>query len=133
MTLEDLENRAILRFVKGQRCAVYQEADGPVRGYCFYGTRQDAMGEGYPAYDGELHAIYVDPDWVGQGIGKTLFTYAMEDLRQRGMERMLLWVFKENHPSRRFYEGMGGHYLGEKTFEIAGQPIFEVGYGFALV
>jgi hypothetical protein len=43
---------------------------------------------------------------------------------------MLLWVFKENHPSRRFYEAIGGNYLREKTIEIGNQTLIEVAYGW---
>jgi RimJ/RimL family protein N-acetyltransferase len=43
---------------------------------------------------------------------------------------MMLWVFKENEPSRRFYEALGGQLLDELQFEISGVPLTAVGYGW---
>ena len=43
---------------------------------------------------------------------------------------MLLWVFKDNHPARRFYESMGGEYVEQKTITIGGTDLMEVAYGW---
>ena len=47
------------------------------------------------------------------------------------MRAMLVWVLKDNHPARGFYEALGGRYLREKTIEIGGTTLAEVAYGWA--
>ena len=43
---------------------------------------------------------------------------------------MLLWVLKDNHPARRFYELMGGEYVAQKTITIGGTDLIEMAYGW---
>jgi hypothetical protein len=43
---------------------------------------------------------------------------------------MLIWVLRENAPSRRFYERMGGVHLRDEDRELEGIRITESGYGW---
>lgn len=52
---------------------------------------------------GWLEQLYVDPDHLGEGIGRLLLDTAKE--RQPG--GMLLWTFQVNDRARRFYERNG--------------------------
>ncbi|MCB0127400.1 MAG: GNAT family N-acetyltransferase, partial [Caldilineaceae bacterium] len=55
---------------------------------------------GFVAFDAaELHALYVLPEYQGQGIGHRLLTAAGAV--------SALWVLKENHAARRFYAAHG--------------------------
>ena len=45
-------------------------------------------------------------------------------------ELYAIYVLKDNAPSRRFYESMGGQLLDEQTFELGGVTLVEVGYGW---
>ena len=42
---------------------------------------------------------------------------------------MLLWVLSSN-PSSGFYEAQGGRYLKTKPFDIGGETLTEVAYGW---
>jgi GNAT superfamily N-acetyltransferase len=53
--------------------------------------------------DAWLDQLYVDPDWVNQGIGSRLMNIGME----RRPEGLDLWTFQTNHGARRFYERHG--------------------------
>jgi ribosomal protein S18 acetylase RimI-like enzyme len=79
-------------------------------------------------YKGELYAIYVLKEHQGKGIGRELLLATARELEKRGMPDMLLWVLKDNAPSRRFYESLGGQLLDEQTFELGGVTLTEVGY-----
>ncbi|MBR5670211.1 GNAT family N-acetyltransferase [Candidatus Saccharibacteria bacterium] len=87
-----------------------------------------------PEYDVdcELMALYVRPDQKRRGIGSTLMNYIKDEFRRQGKKRMILWCLKENMPSRRFYEAMGGHVVGEKEFDFDGHKYPEVGFLYEL-
>jgi ribosomal protein S18 acetylase RimI-like enzyme len=100
-----------------------------VVGFCNCGANRDAD----PEYDGELYAIYVLPAYHGQGIGRALLTAGRNWLAGQGRRRMILWVLRDNLPSRRFYESMGGQLVGERTIDIRGSLLAEVSYGFPVL
>ena len=48
------------------------------------------------------------------------------------MQKKIIWCLKENEPSRKFYESMGGILLGEKMHNIGGKNYPLVGYGYKI-
>ena len=87
--------------------------DGTILGFVNFGpARVDHDAD----QAGELYAIYVDPAHQRRGAGRLLLTAAREGLAEAGFPVMRLWVFEENHPSRRFYERMGLAPDGERHF-----------------
>ena len=75
--------------------------------------------------DCELLGIYVRPDLKRNGIGKKLIRYVMNLFLRANKEKMILWCLKNNIPSKKFYEAMGGKQsntkiikLGEKEYEL---------------
>jgi ribosomal protein S18 acetylase RimI-like enzyme len=56
---------------------------------------------------GEIQVLYLDPDVVGTGLGRSLFGHAVADLAQRGYTEATLWVLEGNERARRFYEAAG--------------------------
>ena len=77
-----------------------------------------------------MRLLYVKPELKNQGIGKAMFNYAKDDLKIKGKIKMILWCLKDNHPSRKFYEKMGGNVVGEHGIEIGGKTYQEVGFGY---
>jgi GNAT superfamily N-acetyltransferase len=57
--------------------------------------------------NGELYAIYVDPDHWGTGVGRQLMEAGEQRLRDLGHASAILWVFEDNPRARRFYEIAG--------------------------
>ena len=55
-----------------------------------------------------LDDLWVEPEWMGQGIGRLLFRHAAERGRQAGAARME-WEAEPN--ALGFYNKMGGRYL----------------------
>ena len=99
-------------------------------GFCrYYDSVLSADGE---CFDCELMALYVKPELKNQGIGKVMFNYVVNDLKSKGKKKMILWCLKDNHPSRNFYERMGGTIVGEHGIEIGEKIYQEVGFGYNL-
>lgn len=92
-------------------------SDGKLLG--FY-TLRDKGGNAW------IEDLWVLPEWIGKGIGKRLFSHAVELARQRGYQLLRL----EADPNAAgFYEKMGMHKIGERRSEVDGQsrilPIME--------
>ena len=86
--------------------------------------------EGNPLYRGELFAIYVLQGHQRRGVGRRLFSALARHFISQDIDSMLLWVLKDNHPARQFYELMGGEYVEQKTITIGGTDLIEVAYGW---
>jgi GNAT superfamily N-acetyltransferase len=50
-----------------------------------------------------MHHLYIDPSWMGRGLGEEFMTLA----RQRQPGQLQLWAFQSNGGGRRFYERHG--------------------------
>lgn len=88
------------------------------------GARDKAM-KGW----GEVVALYVRPDSFRRGYGKVLFSYAINYLHRNGYKQIYLWVLKENHRGRAFYESMGFSHNGdEQKINIGGSILTELRY-----
>ncbi|WP_184590184.1 GNAT family N-acetyltransferase [Streptomyces violarus] len=105
---------------------VAEDAGGELVGWACHGPFRD--GE-VRTPDAELYAIYVHPEHLGRGVGRTLLTESVERCSRAGRGRLLLWVLKENGRARRFYERAGFHADGaEEPFEVEGTTVPEVRY-----
>lgn len=90
---------------KEQRLLV-AECEGRVVGFVEIGAPtypEEVAIEG----TGELHFLFVAPDFMGRGIGSRLLARATELLHEDGYRQAILWVFSRNLPARRFYERHG--------------------------
>lgn len=48
----------------------------------------------------------VEPFFVTQGIGTLLVEYLIQQVRKKGMHKIILWVIKDNMKAGKFYEQM---------------------------
>jgi GNAT superfamily N-acetyltransferase len=83
-------------------------------GFAVTGRSEDADADERTA---EVYAIYLEPDRVGTGLGRSLFSHAVDDLRDRGFRTATLWVLETNALARRFYEVAGWTHDGVVTSE----------------
>ncbi|MGW2917476.1 N-acetyltransferase family protein [Streptomyces angustmyceticus] len=110
------------------------EQDGTVIGWASLGPAGDPDLAPGPAElpasrptAGELLALYVTPDLIGTGVGRTLLTAATA--RANGYRTLYLWVVRDNTRARRFYERAGFAPDGaHQTYEVAGHHVPEVRY-----
>ena len=111
----------------GSRSFVYvaEDESGQVVGFASGGpAREDA-----PNHAGELYAIYLLQEHQGKGIGRRLFEAVVQELVNRGLNSMAIWVLADN-PACGFYEAMGGRKVYERQEEVRGVVLDEVGYGW---
>jgi L-amino acid N-acyltransferase YncA len=108
---------------------VAEDTAGAVVGFAVGGKCRNTQPE-FAAYDGEIYALYILPTQQRGGMGRGLVRAIVQDLQGAGYQRLLIWVLRDNHSGRAFYERLGGQFVGELSFEINGQPLIEVGYGW---
>ena len=88
---------------------------------------EDATGQG------ELCALYVEPDSWGRGVGRALAAAAREDLRRLGFTRAILWVVAGNARAEQFYRADGWSPDGlRRARQVANVTVNTVRYGRAL-
>ncbi len=103
------------------------EHHGRVVGFVHGGQYRDDAGLAPDA--GEVYALYVLPEEQGMGFGTALLGTAVEHLQDRGLSPVLLWVLRDNTPTRRFYERRGFAPDGaEHFYDVDGVPLPEVRY-----
>lgn len=66
-----------------------------------------------------LENLWVSPEWIGKGVGKSLFLHAVEQARQGGYQTLQL---EADPNAARFYEKMGMRQIGARASEVEGQP-----------
>ncbi len=55
----------------------------------------------------EVHEIVVAPDWQGRGLSEKLMEKALAYLKEKGYEKVALWVGEYNFRAQRFYRKFG--------------------------
>lgn len=88
-----------------------------------------ALG-GDTGYRGELYVLHVRPEMQGQGVGRALMRAVAVRLAADGVTSLIVWVLRDNHPARRFYEAMGGQYLREQDARFESVILPDVAYGW---
>ena len=92
------------------------DTDDPVA--LILGTESDDDTSGSTA---QIDALYVLPDRQRQGVGRLLLQEAASELATLGFSTLLIGVLTANLPARAFYEAMGGHHIGQRTFDEEGE------------
>jgi L-amino acid N-acyltransferase YncA len=103
-----------------------EDAIGNIIGFASGGPERS----GHHVYKCELFAIYLLAEYQRQGVGTKLFSCVIKRFLQQGIQSMLVWVLAGNHPSRRFYEALGGKLVSEQSITIGGVDLLEVAYGW---
>lgn len=91
-----------------------------------------AISEDSENFDSEIIALYVKPEIKGQGIGSAMVKHIKNDLKKQGNKKMIIWCLKENQPSRKFYEKMGGILVNEHNIIFGDKEYPEVAFGFEI-
>ena len=102
------------------------EETGRVLGFAATGASCD---EDVAPGTGEVRSIYLAPEAWSRGLGSRLLAAAVDDLRARGFEPLVLWVIEANARGRRFYGRFG--WLpdgGCQPIDFDGVPVDEIRY-----
>ncbi len=88
----------------GNRDEVFVHDDGGIlKGFMTVGMCRNEDKKG----SFELYGLYIEPLFKRQGIGKELLSLFEAEARNRACTEAVLWVLKDNHDARAFYESMG--------------------------
>lgn len=128
LSYDATRRRQQMATMSADRFALVADHDAVVVGFCIGGPSRVAD----PARPGEIYAIYVLPSHQSHGHGSALMRAGAREVLARGWRGMLIWVLRENQPSRVFYERMGGRHLRDRDVdrEIEGVTITESGYAW---
>ena len=114
------------RFSDGSyKMYVAQTPERGVVGFADFGEPREKIG----AYEGELYAIYLLPEFQRRGIGRRLFNRGVKFLIESSKSSMYLLAL-EVSPYKSFYEKLGGQVIGRKQIEIEGVMYDELVYGW---
>lgn len=115
---------------EGDTALFVAQAGTEIVGFAACGPQRDA-GLSERGYDAEIGAIYVLKSHQRAGAGRALIRLTVQQLLGRGRAGVALWVLRENHGARAFYEKIGGTHVAEKTEEQSGATFHEVAYGWS--
>jgi len=102
------------------------EVNARIVGFASTGPARD---EDLPIGAGELEAIYLAAEFWSTGLGRPLFDRAVGDLRERGLDPLILWVLTGNVRGCRFYDAMGWRADGcSRPIDFEGTAVEEVRY-----
>jgi GNAT superfamily N-acetyltransferase len=102
-------------------------SDGGVRGYAVTAEANDHFRPP-PGGAGEIDSLYLAPEAIGRGLGRTLHAEITADLWMRGFAPLILWAFEANDHARRFYERAGWVHDLDHHWVLDEQPIPIVRY-----
>lgn len=78
---------------------------------------------------GELHTLYVLPEYWGRGCGGLLLERGVEWLRGQGLSPVYLWALETNTRARGFYEKHGFAPTADRLLcEIGGVQVTDIRY-----
>ena len=108
------------------------EIDGKIVGFLFGRRISHYQYFGEKGY-ADLEAIYIHPDYQGQGIGGRFKQIFIDWAKENGAKKFVIGVLKDNFKARKVYEKWGGK-LDEYTqpFVKLGVEYDEVFYTFDL-
>ncbi|MFH0347712.1 GNAT family N-acetyltransferase [Bacillus vallismortis] len=123
LNYKEFEDKWKSRSLKG--LFVAQDEKDSIFGFASFGPiRSEQEG-----YDSELYAIYLLEKYQRRGAGRALLAKGAEFLLHQGFSSMFVWVIEQN-PSITFYQSYSPEREAEDSFEIAGERLKEIGFGW---
>ena len=77
---------------------------------------------------GEIAAIYLLPEYWGEGYGGNLMNFSLDFLSGAGYESIAIWVLEENNRAINFYKKYGFDFDENKKTIVLGKELVEVRY-----
>ncbi|HMQ92456.1 MAG TPA: GNAT family N-acetyltransferase [Amaricoccus sp.] len=97
--------------------------DGTAAGYATLGAGRFAGRR-----SGEIHELYLRPEYHGAGLGRRLFTESRTRLRDGGLVQLLVWSLADNAAGCRFYRAMGGEARARGHTCIGGRELQKIAF-----
>lgn len=106
-------------FKRPSRENLVVDSEQGVIGFIAFGPSRDD-GEA-----GEIHGIYVHPNFWRTGAGSLLLTSSIDRLKSLGLQQAIVWTMTKNSISHRFYEQHGLSPTGKKRISKRQNETFE--------
>ncbi len=90
--------------------------DGRIVGTAMVSYAREPGREGF----GELVSLYLLPEAMGRGYGRSLMEAVLQRLREDGCDGVCLWVLDGNRQAQDFYRHMGFYASGRSQKELFG-------------
>ena len=103
------------------------EEDGRLIGFAA------GRNSGEPGWEGELYALYQEEGRRGTGLGKALFTCAVETFFVRGQRSMLVWAMEANKQAVGFYRHMGGVLVRRRANCFGDTTVTDIAFGWPVL
>jgi GNAT superfamily N-acetyltransferase len=135
LSYEDSEAKWIQRFTNPEKKTFFYVAESnskEIIGFALGSFEQSDPAPNIPdieKYIGELKAIYVLKEYQRRGIGVKLVKMIVDRLLEHNINTMIVWVLRDN-PNWKFYEVLGGKYLGTGILEKEGDNYNKIAYGW---
>lgn len=110
---------------------IVAEINEEIVGFCRY-IDNNSYTPNILEIDCEIVALYVKPIFKYNGIGTKMVQFVINEFRNEGKTKMIIWCLKDNKPSRKFYTKMGGKIMKEKVYEKGGKKYIEVGFQYTI-
>ena len=97
---------------------VVAEFESTIAGFCALGPISD--------FKCELEAMFVDPEYIGRGVGRTLMKYASKTAKAMGATKLII---QSDPNAEKFYRAAGGELIGNcESASFPGRllPLFSV-------
>ena len=104
---------------------VAEDPDHGAIGLCSLGAARDKA----TGFEGEVYTLYVDPSFLGRGVGRALLAGAFQTLKDRKLRSCIIWAHAKNNACF-FYEAMGGRRVATRTTRLLGELTPEIGFGW---
>lgn len=101
--------------------------DGRLIGYT---SAEKSRDEDYPN-SGEISSLYLRKEYQGKGLGKELFNYSLNKLKEQGFNDYIIGCLDGN-PTNEFYKYMGGKYYKSEMKKIGDKEYKENYYYFKM-
>jgi RimJ/RimL family protein N-acetyltransferase len=72
--------------------------------------------------------IYLLPQYWGKGYADEIFNWGINEIKQKGYKRIMLWVIEDNFRARKFYEKNQFCHDGTKIQVERGKQLSELLY-----
>ena len=111
---------------------IAEDVSKGIIGFCMGSLEQSEHTLKIPGirnYIGELMAMYILSEYQRKHIGLKLVKMTVQRLMECEINSMIVWVLKDS-PNCKFYEILGGKYVGEKMLAYGGVGYITIAYGW---
>ena len=115
--------------LKEQQVYLAENESGEIVGFSVGGKERTGK---YENYIGELYAIYILEDYQKRGIGRLMLESVVNELKEKNLNSMLVWVLEGNDATH-FYEAMGGKKVDAREIKIGEKAYTEIAYGWEML